>query len=223
MRIRPKEKYKNAQGLEIPSVTTALNELNKPALVRWANKLGLDGIDASKYKDELADVGTLTHYFIMCRLTEEVPVVDEYTNEQIQLAQACYKQYVDWELRNPIRCIIAETPMISEVYQFGGTPDLYCLSSKDLMLVDFKTNAKGVFPEMIYQVAAYYHLLVEQGYKVTKCVILRLGRGSNEGAEERILTPHEIETGFEIFVRCLDIWRLKHGDDFLCTSLNAKP
>jgi len=46
--------YKLADGVPVPGVTTILSVLNKPALVKWANNLGLQGIDSSKYVDEKA-------------------------------------------------------------------------------------------------------------------------------------------------------------------------
>jgi len=219
MRIKAKEYYKNAAGERVPSVTTALSELSKPALVRWANKLGLQGIDSDKYKNELADIGTLTHYFIVCRLQEIVPDVSEYTPEQVELAQGCFKQYTDWEAKNPIMCVFSEVPFISEKYQYGGTPDLYAVCNKELMLVDFKTSASGIFPEMVYQVAAYRQLLADAGYRTSKAIILRLGRGSNEGADEKIISTQELDNGFEIFTRCLDIYKLKRGEKAVCTAI----
>jgi len=219
MKGKAKEKYRNAAGDIIPSVTTALAELSKPALVRWANKMGLKGIDTNIYVDELADVGLLTHYFIMCHLQDEIPDVDEFSPEKVRLAEGCFKQYLDWEQRNPVRRILSEEPLVSEKYQFGGTPDLYAVCNKELILADFKTNATGIFPEMVYQVSAYRKLLVEAGYNVSKALILRLGRGTHEGADEKILSDHELDTGFEIFVRCLDIYRLKRGNEWLCTEI----
>lgn len=208
MRVKAKEKYRNEAGAVVPSVTTALNILNKPALVKWANRLGLEGIDLDRYRDELADVGTLTHYFIMCKLGDEVPDVSEYTPEQVDLAEACYKKYIDWERRNPVVPILVEESFVSEQYQYGGRPDLYAVCGKDLVLVDFKTNARGIFPEMIYQVSAYRQLLREIGYKVSRVVILRLGRTDPEGAEEKILSEAELDVGFEIFIRSLEIYKL---------------
>ncbi len=217
MRVKAKESYRNAAGYIIPGVTTALAELNKPAFIKWANNLGLQGIDSSKYVDVLADIGHLTHYFIMCRLQDELPEVDEFSPEQVRLAEACYKKYLDWEQRNPVIPVFAEKPLISEKYQYGGQLDLYAVSNEELTLVDFKTNAKGIFPEMIYQVAAYRQLLLEADCTVNKVIILRLGRSTDEGADEKVLSQYELDNGFQIFLRCLDIYRLKRGIDYMCT------
>ncbi len=209
-KVMAKKKYVNAGGIVIPSVTTALAIIDKPALVRWANRMGLQGIDTNKYKDELAEVGTLAHYFIMCRLSEELPDVSEYSPNQVKASMKCYDKFIDWESRNPVKPLLIEHEMVSERYQYGGCIDLYCLSCGELMLCDFKTG-KGIYPEMIYQVAAYRNLLQESGFTVSKIIILRIGRDDTEGAEEKILTPSQLDVGFEVFLHTLEIHRLTKG------------
>ncbi len=207
MRVKAKPRYKNAAGDLIPGTTTPLAILAKPALVNWANRLGLQGIDSTKYKDALADIGTLAHYLVMCRLTDELPEVDEFTPEQVKSAQVCYQKYTDWESRNPITPILTETPLVSEVYQYGGQVDLYGVSNDMYLLVDFKTG-KGLFPESTYQVAAYRQLLIENGFPVDKVVILRIGRNELEGVEEKIVSTYELDIGFQVFSRCLELHNL---------------
>ena len=224
-RVRAKERYRNSAGGVIPSVTTVLNELNKPAMIRWANRLGLEGIDVDKQVDEFADIGILTHYLIMCRLRDEVPDVSEFTPEQLDVAQRCFKKYLDWEEKNPVKCIMAEEPLVSERFQYGGTLDLYGLCRKRFLLGDFKTSATGIYQEMVYQVAAYWWLLIENNYRLDpdldKVLILRLGRGPDDSAEERTITKYELKNSLEIFLRCLDVYNLKKGNSgSLCTSVN---
>ena len=42
--VRAHQRYKIEDGTIVPGVTTVVGILNKPALVPWANKLGLEGI-----------------------------------------------------------------------------------------------------------------------------------------------------------------------------------
>ena len=44
-----------------PSVTDLLDLLNKPALISWANKLGLQGIDVKQKRRKSLDAGTSIH------------------------------------------------------------------------------------------------------------------------------------------------------------------
>ena len=213
MKIYAKAKYRNLNGIVVPSVTTALGELNKPALIGWANKMGLKGIDINKFKDHTADIGVLTHDMIICSLQGFDPDFSEYTPEQVESAIECFKKFEDWQKRNPVQSILAEHALVSERYQYGGQIDLYAICGKELVLADFKTSATGIFPEMIYQVAAYRQLLDEHGYGITKALILRLGRGTAEGADEKILTSKEMDHGFEIFMHTLAIYKLKQQEN----------
>ena len=58
---RAHTRYYTTDGTLVPGSTTITGLLNKPALVKWANNLGLQGIDSSKYVDKAARVGTLIH------------------------------------------------------------------------------------------------------------------------------------------------------------------
>ena len=54
-------RYKLKDGTVVPGATTITGLLNKPFLITWANRLGLEGIDSTKYRDAAADIGTLAH------------------------------------------------------------------------------------------------------------------------------------------------------------------
>ena len=59
-----KQRYRLLDKSIVPGVTTILNVLSKPALVPWANKLGLQGIEVGKYVDALGEIGTLAHLMV---------------------------------------------------------------------------------------------------------------------------------------------------------------
>ena len=63
-RAKAHQRYYTSDRKPCVGVTTVLNVMAKPALVPWANKLGLAGIDSSKYVDSLARIGSLIHYLI---------------------------------------------------------------------------------------------------------------------------------------------------------------
>ena len=190
----------------MPGVTTVLSVLDKPALVKWANNLGLQGIDSNKYRDAMADIGTLAHYLIMCYLKGVEPETSEYSKEHIDKAENCVLSFFEWEKTHPIIPILIEEPMVSEEYGFGGQPDCYAKCNGDLMLLDFKTG-KGIYPEMIYQLAGYKQLLEEHGYPITNARILRIGRDEDEGFEDR--TMPNLDKQWQIFQHCLAIYQLR--------------
>ena len=198
--------YKLEDGTKIPGVTTVLGILNKPALVKWANNLGLQGIDSTKYRDEMANIGTLAHQMIVDYFNKIETDTADYSKNQIGLAENCLLSFWEWEKANKIEVVLAEQQLISEELCFGGTIDLYCKLDGIPTLIDFKTG-KGLYPEHTYQVAAYGNLLMSNGYDLDNIQILRIGRDEDEG--------FEVYSGvigwqqWDIFKHCLAIYNLQ--------------
>jgi len=182
-----------------------LNVLAKPALIRWANKLGLEGIDSTKYKDKMADIGTITHLMILAHISKTTPDLTEFSQQDISIAENCMLSFLEWEKAHKLEPLFVETPMVSDIYGYGGTPDYIGLVNGRLELLDFKTG-NGIWNEMFYQLSAYRQLAQEQGHKVEHARILRIGRDENEGFEERLITRFDNE--FEVFRHCLAIYNL---------------
>ena len=205
-RNKIREPYKLEDGTIVPGVTTFLGVLNKPALVKWANNLGLQGIDSTKYVDEKADIGTLAHQMIADYLRGKETDTSEYSKVQIDQAENATLSFFEWEKTHPIKPVLIEERLVSEQFRFGGTVDCLGHINGDLCLVDFKTS-RGIFPEMMLQVAAYRQLLAENGYTPTKVMILRVGRTDDEGFEERLV--NELDKRWQIFQHCLEIYKLQ--------------
>ncbi len=102
-----------------------------------------------------------------------------------------------------------EWQLVSEAHRYGGTLDFLGMTpDQKLWLVDHKTG-KGIYPEMVYQLAAYRQLIREAGFKLDSARILRIGRDPQEAFEERVFTPAQLDTGFELFLHCREIYRLR--------------
>jgi len=205
-RTKAHTQYYSQQGDGLPGVTTVLAILNKPALVIWANRLGLQGIDSTKYKNKMADIGTITHMMVLAHLTKDKLDLTEYSQQDISTAENCMLSFLEWEKSHKLEPILVETIMASDIYGYGGTPDFIGLVNGRLELIDFKTG-NGIFPEYLYQLAAYRQLAKEQGHKVEHARILRIGRDENEGFEERLIARFDNE--FELFKHCLAIYNLQ--------------
>lgn len=192
-------------GDSVPGVTTVLAILAKPALIIWANRLGLQGIDSTKYKDKMANIGTLAHLMVLCHFKNVKPELSEFSQQEINSANNCMKSFYEWEKQHKLEPIIIESPLVSDIYGYGGTPDFVGLVDNQLEVIDFKSGS-GIYPEYIYQTAAYRQLAIEQGHKVNRARILRIGREDNEGFEERQILKFDLE--FETFLHCLSIHNL---------------
>lgn len=198
--------YKTSDGKRVPSVTTILSLLNKPYLIQWANKLGLEGIDSTKYRDEAAEIGTLAHAIIQSHLAKEELDYTEYSALHKDLAENAVLSFLEWEKNNKIEPLLLEKSLVSDKKEYGGTVDCYCLLNGEPTLVDFKTG-KAIYDEYFVQVSAYAELLKEHGYPVNKIVILRVGRDSTEGFETRAVSDYS--NYYKIFENLLEIYKTK--------------
>lgn len=207
-RVKAHTQYVLSDGTRVPGVTTVLSILAKPALVPWANRLGLQGIDVTKYVDELADAGTCAHYLIECHLGSIEPDLSPFSDEQIGMARNSLAKFYEWEEQNKPQVVASEVPLVSEKYKYGGTIDLIAMIGNRMEVIDFKT-AKGLYPEHAHQLAAYVELARENGYPVKRARILRIGRTADEGFEERQWAVKELKENFELFKHALVIYRIQ--------------
>ena len=198
--------YKTGDGTRVPGATTITGLLAKPFLITWANRLGLAGIDSTKYRDEAADIGTLAHAMIQAHLQREEMDLAHYSPLQVDLASNAVLSYLEWEKQHSLELILCEVPLVSDKNLYGGTIDCYCKLNGEYILLDFKTG-KAIYDEFFVQLAAYKELLIEHGHRVDKCRILRIGRDETEGFEERSVTA--TDKYFGIFESLLRIYGLK--------------
>lgn len=206
MKAKAHTVYRLANGTRVPGVTTFLGVLNKPALIKWANNLGLQGIDSTKYVDNLADAGTLAHEMILAYYSKKDIDTAGYTGEQMELASNSFASFLAWARLYEIEPILVEMPLVSELHRFGGTPDLLATIDGIATLVDFKTG-KALYPENLVQVAAYRQLILEYDYAVDDVKIIRIGRTEDEGFEVRPVK--NLQTNFEVFSHCQAIYELQ--------------
>jgi len=202
----PHQSYYNKDKIKVPGVTTVLNILSKPNLLDWAWKCGLKNIDYKAERDTKADIGTLAHKMITEKLMGNEIDTSDYLPEEIDKAENCVISFWTWYKQNPIKVEFVEKQMVSEKYQFGGCCDIYGSILGIPMLIDLKTG-KAIYEEFMYQLAAYKQLLIDNGYPVKLCKIIRIGREENEGFE--VLDFEDTEIEMDIFLNALSIYNLK--------------
>jgi len=200
--------YKLKDGTRVPGVTTITGELgwNTRVLINWANRIGLEGIEAAKYTDDKADIGTLAHKFITDTLQGKKTNTDDYSKNQIEQAENSVTSFHNWYMQHKLEPILIENPLVSEIYMFGGTPDIYGIVDGVKTLIDLKTG-KAIYDEYLIQTGGYSILLEENKYKVEKIIILNIPRATSEKFE----VEEEANIGVckEIFLNCLSNYQLK--------------
>jgi hypothetical protein len=183
--------YRLADGRAVPGVTTILGVINKPHLVGWANKLGLDGYSVSDYVGEMAKIGTLVHGIIECMVIGKTPDISDFTPNQLETAQHALRSFWHWGSVHKVEFLDSEIRLVSEEYEYGGTIDCICMIDDVKTLLDFKTSG-DIYPEHLIQVAAYEELAKENGIKVDQVGILRIGRGPDGGISEHYLKDTQV-------------------------------
>jgi hypothetical protein len=179
---RPALGYRNAAGKKVPGVTTVLKSIQTmdgDILCSWAAKLARAGEDWRKVRQAAGDHGTMLHELCETKLPGELVDGDKpalASGEAWSKLQASYGAIRLWCLQNNPRTIIAEEPMISEEFQFGGTLDACVeLDMGDGMapwILDYKTGSM-VGAKECAQMAAYRTLLAEtKGIEVRGAVLI---------------------------------------------------
>ena len=203
--------YKNKEGKRLPGVTTITgSELgwNKGVLIDWANKKGLEGCNTRELVDDLAEIGQIAHNLVLDEVRGTIFDKTQYAPAQIDRALKCLDSYKNWAKGKKIEAILTEAQLISEVYQYGGTPDFYGKVDGVLTLTDYKTG-KGIYDEFCVQVCGGYLIALEEnGYKVEAVEILNIPR--TDGESFQVLTiPIEKWDGWKkIYLNCLENYKL---------------
>ncbi|MBQ9565536.1 MAG: hypothetical protein IJU98_08120 [Synergistaceae bacterium] len=216
-------RYQTADGTVVPGVTTVLSVINKPQLVKWANNLGLQGIDSTAYVDETARIGTLGHEMIQEYLGGPKWDREAYDADQIDLAENAALSFFEWERQtgSKMKTIFIEKQLVSEKMRVGGTIDWYGWIGDRLWLVDIKTS-KTLYPEHVFQVAAYAAMLEEWGYRLDGVRLLRVGRTEDEGFDDHIVGMAALRLGLKVFKAALDLYQAKQAFEKHEKSLEPK-
>ena len=203
----PHQKYEVA-GVEYPSVTTILNVVAKPFLIKWANRLGKEGIDYEEYLKNAANTGTLTHLFIENYINKKNGTdLNNYNKKQLDLANKLFENFKGWYSKQQRNPIFTELSMVSERLGFGGTCDFVFEDNNNFCLVDFKTTTH-IQREYFIQLLAYSLLLKEKkGIIVDTLSILRLTEEGYEYQEMKITEAKD--KYYEYFMACKTLYEIK--------------
>jgi hypothetical protein len=168
--------YKDAAGHRIPGVTTMLGDgVPKPALINWAaNATAEYAVDNWDSLSELQPSARLkelqgARYSVSDKAKKRGTEVHRYAEKLVKGEQVqgipdelrghteAYVRFLDKFEVDPI---LVEATIVNYRYGYAGTLDLICeLTAADgqrrRLLLDAKTNEKGIFGETALQLAAY--------------------------------------------------------------------
>lgn len=201
--------YTNQKQERVPSVTTIIsNNLgwNKQMLMAWSKKIALtEGRDSDEIKDEAANIGTIAHYLIECKIKKEIPDISQYKKEDLLLARNGYLAFCQWEdWWKPDEYIHSELELVSNNHNYGGTIDLIVRKDNALHILDIKTS-NHVHPEMAIQLAAYKQMYEEvNNQKIESCNIIKVNK-NKVSYNFYPISPKQIEAGWHVFESMLTV------------------
>jgi hypothetical protein len=215
-------------GQPVPSVTTIIRRLDKPALIQWAADMAVQHILAKQaelqsgltvlsalceearkahatIRDAAGDVGNQLHAYAKKRM-EGKSVADLTGSITLQAAQAI-DAFEKWLREHKIEPLGIERKVMSAKSLYAGTLDFYGRIDGEYALLDFKTG-NGVYDEAWFQMGGYDDALAEEwGYtqifgdaKVPKLAhwIIHLGKNNGQFAAYR-RGPEETEAARQVW------------------------
>ena len=213
------------EGMELPSVTTILQVLNKPALVPWANNQGRQALGQAlkphvgqvltgerldialraaksepwRNRDDAANLGTRTHEAIEAIING---------NKSLSLdadVQGPVDSFFEWYKQAGITILRTEMMVYSPSHRYAGQLDALGQRNKRNVIVDWKTS-KGIYPEMALQVAAYAQAVTEMtGAHIQEAWIVRLRKDGEVGFEGKQVI--DLQAAFQGFCAAHTLWK----------------
>jgi hypothetical protein len=78
---------------------------------------------------------------------QPAPDTSKYSPEVVKQAVQGFKNYCRWKDTTKMDIVEQETPLVSEEYQFGGTPDAIMVKG-ELALGDWKTSQLAAYKQL---------------------------------------------------------------------------
>ena len=201
--------YKNKAGEKVPGCTTVLGILAKPALIPWAYSRGRDGLELYGSRDKAANVGTIVHERILAYYKGYEIDNSNIAPDVWEMTEDSMKSFYEWAKPRDVKPELIEEPLVSEIYQYGGTFDILGPMDGESTLLDFKSGS-GLYEEHFIQLAGYLGLIREAGYDPKKIVILNIPKTRDDSFTVKSISADEetMKIRFEKFIKLVEIWHL---------------
>lgn len=206
--------YRNKNGDRVSGTTTIIGSnlgWSKTPLCIWNYNRGHDdGLSGrpQDYKGTMqraADAGTICHAMIEANLKKEEYHIPEEVEEGIKLkAIQAFVSFTVWKGQNHLEVVALEPHLVSEIWQYGATPDCIARINDRLCLFDWKSS-NSIHEEYALQIAAYRaaweenhpDMLLEGGFH-----LLRIDKDT-AGFDH--IWRQELPDAWESFLSCLNL------------------
>jgi hypothetical protein len=225
------QRFYEVDDLKLPSVTSILKVISKPALVPWASKMAVQRYTQLLRANEVGDFGQLmaiersaldafeeeakgAHRDVMQSAADVGTRVHEYLEAlytesplpEITAEMAIPLQaYDEWVATSKLNVLDSERMVYSKQYGYAGTLDVLGTMGDDVVVADWKTSS-GVWDEYALQLAAYANAVVEMGLvaRVDKALVIRFDKqGRGKGFE--VKEVKDLGRAFDGFLAALNL------------------
>jgi hypothetical protein len=122
------------------------------------------------------------------------------------LSENSFSSYSAWKSANKIEPVMFETPLVSEIFRYGGTADFLGYVNGKLTLVDFKTG--GIFPEHFIQLSGYSALVNERRPElgpIERYILLGIPR--RDGETFVVKAKDSLVAEWDVFLNLLKVYQ----------------
>lgn len=185
---------------ELPSVTTIIRCLDKPALVPWASKMQSEACEAAalewlqsppeergdllkrltacrqahrKMSKKAADAGTEGHKLAEYEFRRKLGL--DAVKPEIEHPKEAYAVcagIMEWAKENDLEPVSVEPYVYSRKYAYAGAADLYAYLKGKFTVLDWKSSESGrIYREAYLQNHALRGALKEHGIEAEGCVV----------------------------------------------------
>jgi hypothetical protein len=212
---RPANGYVNSAGQSVPGTHDPISRyMDRSALMHWAHKRGMDGLPL--YARDAIDIGSAVHAAadldLKGRPDREIEKMVQdagLPRDDYDKAMRAFLQFRKWRMNCRVQPIALELSLVSELHQYGGTPDCIALINSKVSLVEFKTSAKP-YADHLVAMAAHAALWNENNSSRQIGQLHWIGL-PKDGGEFQHHVYADLSVQWEIFLLYLDAWRLEKG------------
>jgi hypothetical protein len=215
---RPKNGYVNAAGQPVPATHDPISRfMDQTALKFWAHKRGLQGLPL--FDRAAIDIGSTVHGMAELDLRGRPDrEIEAYAHDRLvapdhlRKAFASFGQFREWRRQCHVRAIAQECSLVSETFQYGGTPDTIAMIGDGLGLIDFKTSPKP-YPDHLIALAAHGQLWHETHPQHPLTAGYHLIILPKDGAAFAHHAYGDLSRQWKVFTLYLEAYRLDKGLD----------
>ena len=177
LNFREDKHWYSVDGDYVPSVTTILNVISKPALMPWAVKMGAEwfrdnrkdylkgdikledmikGIKGAyrKKSQDALNLGEEVHAWCEQAIKFKLGVGTMPSMPDNEVVRESIENFRDWTKENDVKWLSSEEKIYNRKYKYAGTVDAIAEVNGVFGVIDFKTS-KRLYDEYDLQVSAY--------------------------------------------------------------------